>query len=301
MKQTKPVGNKILFVINPISGDIQKSSAEEEIFRYCKENDKIFYIYRTSGENDGEKIGKVISGFFPSIVVAVGGDGTVNLCASLLKSLGIPLGILPLGSGNGLSKDLNIPQNNIPAALSLLSDPNVKTIDTLEANGHFFVHLCDIGFNARIVECYTAGTRRGLTTYAYYMLREFFNYKSSRYEIIEKGKKPLKIKAFMITVANSNKYGSNIVINPEGKPDDGKFEVVIIKSFPRKEIPKLMLQILFKRIHFSPYSRIISTQHITIRHKRAKTLQVDGELLGKHKEVEVSIFPGSLKVCVPDD
>jgi diacylglycerol kinase (ATP) len=290
---------KILFVLNPISGGRDKAAVQPILERFCHNHRIQFQIYSTTGSKDREKISSRIISFAPDMLVAIGGDGTVNLCASVIKDTDCALGIIPLGSGNGLSKDLNIPQNSAEQALELLVNPFVKRIDTLEANGHFFLHLCDIGFNARIVKSYSMSSRRGLITYAYYMIKEFFNYKSSRYYINVDDKGIFKVTAFMITAANSQRFGSNITINPNGKVDDGLFELIIIKAFSYKVLPKLIWQILWKRIHFSPYSKIFTAKKVTIQHKRGKTLQVDGEILGRFKLIEISIHPLSLKVVVP--
>ncbi|HYG40932.1 MAG TPA: diacylglycerol kinase family protein [Cytophagales bacterium] len=291
--------DKVLFVLNPVSGGRDKENVVAYIDTFCREHHLRHKIYKTTGENDESHIRMILSEFSPEIMVAVGGDGTVNQCASIVTNTSCILGIIPLGSGNGLSKDLNIPQNDTEAALSLLLKPSFKSIDTLIANGHFFVHLCDIGFNATIVRSYSMSNRRGLLTYAYYMVRHFISYKSSRYYITVDDAKRFKVRAFMITAANSNRFGSNITINPNGKEDDGIFELIIIKAFPYKELPKLMWQIFWKKIHFSPYSRILSARKVSIIHKRGKTLQVDGEILGRFKRVNIEIIPSSLKVIVP--
>jgi diacylglycerol kinase (ATP) len=291
---------KILFVLNPISGGRDKQAIIPQIKSFCFTHKIAFDIYQTTGLKDKENIQVSLVSFAPQIVVAIGGDGTVNLCASLIKESEYCLGIIPLGSGNGLSKDLNIPQNDLTAALNLLLKPKIIRIDTLEANNHFFLHLCDIGFNARIVKAYSMSTRRGLMTYAYYMIKEFFNYKSSRYYINVDDKGVFKVTAFMITAANSQRFGSNITINPNGKVDDGLFELVVIKSFPYKVLPKLIWQILWKRIHFSPYSKIFSAKKVILQHKKGKTLQVDGEIIGRFRQIEITIHPRSLKVIVPE-
>src|SRR5690606_13675985 len=141
------------------------------------------------------------------------------------------LGIVPMGSGNGLSKDLNIPQNNLDKSFNLLYQSNYIAIDTLTANGHFFLHLGDIGFNARIVKLFNKGSSRGLLSYMKFTIREFYKYKTSYYEV-QTDNGEFTGKAFMITVANSNQFGSNLMINPAGAVNDGLFEVIIIKKFP---------------------------------------------------------------------
>ena len=289
---------KYLFVVNPISGDRNKENILEQIQTFSEAHKLQQLIVKTTGGDDEKEIRIAIKEFEPDVVVAVGGDGTVNLVAKIVAGTNLVLGIVPMGSGNGLSKDLNIPQNNIDKSLNLLYQSNAHPIDTLTANGHFFLHLCDIGFNARIVKLFNRGSSRGLLSYIKFTLKEFYKYKTSYYEIAtDMGE--FRGKAFMVTVANSNQFGSNLTINPGGAVDDGLFEVIIIKKFPRKKALRLFLQLLFKRINFSPYCIILKCRKAKISCKKKKTLQYDGEIADEVQHVEVEIHPRNLKVIIP--
>lgn len=289
---------KYLFIVNPISGDRSKENILEHIQKFAEENELQQLTVKTTGEDDEKEIKAAIREFNPEVVVAVGGDGTVNLVAKIIEGTDLVLGIVPMGSGNGLSKDLNIPQNSLDKSLNLLYQSNARPIDTLTANGHFFLHLCDIGFNARIVKLFNKGSSRGLLSYIKFTLKEFYKYKTSYYEI-ETDNGEFRGKAFMITVANSNQFGSNLTINPGGAVDDGIFEVIIIKKFPRKKALRLFLHLLFKRINFSPYCIILKCRKAKISCKKKKTLQYDGEIADEVQHVEVEIRPRNLKVIIP--
>jgi diacylglycerol kinase (ATP) len=293
------VSTDMLIVINPISGGIGKEEAISEIKAFCSQNKISHHVFETTGTNDRSRLKEAIKEHNPGILVSAGGDGTVNLCGSVIVNTTITLGIIPLGSGNGFSKDLGIPQN-IGESLEVLLHGSIRQLDTLDANGHFFLHLSDIGFNARIVQLYSQSTTRGLKTYAYFAMKEFFNFRPSRYHITTNKNHSFRASAFMITAANTNRFGSNITINPDGKPDDGIFELVIIKNFKWYSVPRLMLQVVLKKIKFSPYSRIIPCTHVIITHNRGKALQVDGEMVGRYKGIEISINPASLKVLMPE-
>ncbi|MDQ3393981.1 MAG: diacylglycerol kinase family lipid kinase [Bacteroidota bacterium] len=287
-----------LFIINPISGDIDKENLAATIEEFAIQNNLEAKIHYTSGQNDDEEIKKAISYINPEVVVAVGGDGTVNMVAKHIAGTDKILGIMPMGSGNGLSKDLEIPQNNPERALSILANPKVIEMDTLNANNHFFAHLADIGFNARIVRLFSKDKNRGFLTYLKYTLKEFFKYETSRYSV-ESDYGSFSGNAFMITIANSNQFGTNLTINPNGKYDDGKFEVIIIKRFPRIESFRLFFQLLLKRIDFSPYCIILKCKEAVIKCSQNKTIQYDGEIGGEYKEINVKIHPNNLKVIVP--
>ena len=160
------------------------------------------------------------------------------------------------------------------------------------------MHLCDIGFNARIVKLFNKGKSRGLTAYMRFTLKEFFKYKTTHYEVVTDNGY-FKGKAFMITIANSNQFGSNLTINPNGEMNDGFFEVIIIKRFPRKNVFRLFLQLLFKRINFSPYCIILKCKEATIKSRKKKTFQYDGEIATQVNEVVIQIAPQSLNVIAP--
>lgn len=291
---------KFFFVINPISGGQEKDDLVQWITDLCRENEFEYNIYFTSGDDDDDRVGKLIKEYQPQVAVASGGDGTVNLVARQILHSEIALAILPSGSGNGLAKDLNIPHLNLRSALNLLVEPFVKKIDTLEANGKFFMHICDLGFNAHVVRLFNKTKKRGLLSYMRFSVREFFKYKTFRYQITTE-KDSVSGVAFMITIANSNQFGSNLTINPDGKVDDGEFEIIIIRRFPRKKTLGILFRLITKRINFSPYTRILKANKATIQTKKNKTLQYDGEIYGRVNKVEVKINPASLKVIVPKE
>lgn len=289
---------RFLFVVNPIAGGTSK----EDFYRIIEENSKIFKweydVYTTTGQNDPASIWEHIENFHPQAVVAVGGDGTVSMVAQLLKGTAYILGIVPAGSGNGLSKDIGIPQNNLQLAFDALLHGEVVKIDTLQANDYFFMHLADLGFNAHIVKLYDNSESRGLTTYIRFVLQELFKYHAHTYDV-ETDNGSFRGRAFMITIANSRQFGSSLTINPDGNWADGQFEVVIIKPFPKIQALGLFWQMIRKKIRFSSKSTIIKCSQATISCRKKRTLQYDGEVAGKVKEVNFSIAPQSLRIMVP--
>lgn len=301
MLQNQPVLprlKKFLFVLNPIAGERDKTEVYSLIKRYANEYRWQYSIFRTSGENDKEYLRKAIDEFTPEAVVAIGGDGTVSLVGQVLENTELIMGIIPAGSGNGLSKDLKIPQNNFSAAFESLVKGYVVSMDTLRANEYFFVHLADIGFNAHIVKLFNRGKGRGLSSYVKHVLKEWYKYPIHHYDIhTDNGS--FSGKAFMVTVANSNQFGSNLTINPDGHWGDGRFEVIIIKPFTKIQAIRIFWRLLTRRIKFSPYFTIISCTKAHIKCEKRKTLQYDGEIAEKIREVNFKIKPGALRMIVP--
>ncbi len=288
---------KILFVINPISGDLDKSELEETLVQYCKENEIQYSIYWTTGEDDLNKLRRFFEQNPADAIFAAGGDGTVNLAAGVLNHTDTPLGIIPLGSGNGLSKDLGIPQS-IPEALMLIRAHQVKPIDTLDLNGVPCFHLSDLGFNALVVARYSENESRGPQAYLKVALQEYLSYACHRYKI-ETDQETFEGEAFMITITNSIAFGSNVKINPQGIMDDGIFEICLIESFPKMAALQLMYDIYTEAIEESEFTRVLSCRRATIYNYTDTYAQIDGEVVELGHQIEIKQHPQSLRLVVP--
>lgn len=289
---------RYLYVINPIAGERSKDDFDAVIQEYSEHYGLEYKLFHTTGQDDVQQIRALLSAYDPEVVMAVGGDGTVNMVARIIAGSKRILGILPAGSGNGLSKDLQIPQNNASLAMERLLHGHVSEMDTLYANQYFFMHLADIGFNAHIVKLFSRSNSRGLKTYIKFVLKEFFKYPTYHYEV-ETDNGNFSGNAFMITVANSNQFGSNLTINPDGNCSDGKFEVIIIKRFPKKQALAVFWRLLSKKIKFSPYCIILKCTRATVRCAKKRSLQYDGEIARKVREVNFKIKHQNLRIIIP--
>jgi YegS/Rv2252/BmrU family lipid kinase len=290
----------VLMVFNPISGDdIDKESIELAIKVFCDQAGIGLTFYKTTGDlaADHQSIQEFIENQHPDAVIAVGGDGTVSLVANLLINHSTPMGIIPLGSGNGLSKDLSIPQE-VEEALEVIRHFQVKPIDTLVVNGLPCVHISDIGFNAVIVDRFDKDEGRGFTTYAWNTVKEFGDYQPKHYQV-QTDQGDFEGEAFMIAFTNANAFGSNTTINPSGVIDDGIFEICIIKSFPKLEGVGILYRLLTGEIDQSMHYEIIQCTRAAIQNPDMELLQIDGEPQEAVATVEVTIRPSSLRVIVP--
>jgi diacylglycerol kinase (ATP) len=290
---------KTIFVINPISGSIDKVVFIEKLINFVEKYELEYTVFKTTGFKDRETLRDLIHTYQPDTVVAVGGDGTVNLTGALLVNKNINLGIIPQGSGNGLSKDLGIPQD-VDSALELLTTGVVASIDTLSINGYPSLHLSDLGFNALVVKKFAEGERRGPGAYAWHVMREYVSYESKSYEVITPAKS-FRGKAFMLTIANANTFGSNATINPEGILNDGYFEICILEEFPKSAGIGILYQMLSAEIHTSLHTNIIKCNKAIIRNPEGSPVQIDGEVVETTDVLEVDILPQSLRVIIGSD
>ncbi|HYH56260.1 MAG TPA: diacylglycerol kinase, partial [Anseongella sp.] len=170
----------------------------------------------------------------------------------------------------------------------------------LRINGHFSLHLADVGFNARVVKRFEQDKKRGLLVYARHLFRELFLIKVYRFQILCDGRK-FKRKAVSLTFANSSKYGTGAVINPVGRIDDGKFELCIVKPFPKYYLPVIAFKFFAGNVHESDYVEIVSCREALITCSRKTTLQIDGEVIGKTSQIKVEMFSRSVKIILPPE
>ncbi|SDL08439.1 lipid kinase, YegS/Rv2252/BmrU family [Catalinimonas alkaloidigena] len=288
---------RVILVLNPISGDTEKEACIAQIKTFAQQHWSDYHIYTTSGDGDEEALRQLIEERQPDMVVAVGGDGTVNMVGTLLVGKEVTLGIIPMGSGNGLSKDLGIPQD-LDEAIAVLASGQPRPIDTLEINGQTSLHLSDLGFNALIVKRFDEGDQRGPMAYAWNTVKEYMDYEPAHYEVITPDEH-YKGRAFMVTIANANMFGSNATINPEGKVDDGQFEVCILEEFPKAAGIGILYHMYRDSIDESVYTKVITCREARILNPDGSQFQIDGEVVGTPAEINVNIRHASLSVMLP--
>lgn len=288
----------ILFVINPQAGNTTKDSLPGLIRQRSETLGFDYTIYETTGSDDKKKISGLVKQLGPSAVAAAGGDGTCNLVAQVIMGTPVKMGIIPAGSANGMARELGIPRD-LEAAIDLLVKGRARTIDMIMVNDAYYsLHLSDVGLNAKIIKRFEEENKRGLWGYARQLWREMFSLKHYHFEIETDGKRFHRT-AISITFANASRFGTGAIINPAGKLDDGKFEVCIIRPFPFYYLFTLIVKFFRGTISNSKYVHIISCSRARVRCRKRLTLQVDGEVTGHVKEVNVQALPSALMVIVP--
>ncbi len=284
---------RIAFVINPKAGVKKKINLSDFIAQHFKST--IAYdLIVWENKYDFETIRNQINSGKYNIVVACGGDGTVNAVAASVVNTPIALGVLPLGSGNGLARSNNIPLNLIKA-LNVIAKATTKKIDSGLINGNPFFCTAGIGFDAHIAEKFATSTKRGFITYFKTTINEYFSYKPNTYQITVDG--VIKnTKAFLITVANAGQWGNDIYIAPNAKIDDGILHISILKPFSNLAIPGVATKLLSKKIYQSNYFESLEGKNIEIKFDGDLPSHFDGEPLLVSNKIEISIKPLSLNI-----
>lgn len=292
------VEKKLLFVLNPISGGIDKTQFRQQLDAACLDAKVYYEVMETTGEDDKNRIQKAIATHRPDCVVACGGDGTINLVAQTLLGTDTPLGIVPLGSANGMATELLIPKK-LDENIEMLLSGDVIEMDVLLVNDeHFCLHLADVGFNAKLVQEFDEAKGRGKFTYALSFAKTIIKKEGVRCRI-QLPKRIFKKTIEMIVFANATKYGTGALVNPTGKIDDGCYELCVFQPYPRWQLLHLTWLFFSGRLERSPYVDIHHTSQASITFARPLPLQIDGELIGDVTEVAVRIHPKKLTVIVP--
>ena len=291
MKKTE--NGRLFFVINPSSGS--KSHDWETIINayFVHWHYKIELYFLTKNCNLST-IKERINVFKPTQAIAVGGDGTVKLVAECIIHTPIVLGILPGGSANGLARELGIPEDPIKA-LDVLIHGITRKIHTTTVNDQVCIHLSDIGLNAYLMKNFESNGVRGMWGYMVASIKVLLQNSLMDIEMQIEGKK-IKLKAFMVVIANATMYGTGAVINPIGNLDDDYFEVVVMKKISFLEVFKMVVS---HQSFDEEKTKVYQTNTLTIKSKRKVHFQIDGEYLGKINTVTANLVPDSLQVKVP--
>jgi len=291
---------KILFVVNPISGDIDKADFQEVLKDFMGSQKQDFEVYLTNGKDDKSQISKRVDSLKPHTVVAVGGDGTCNMVAQQLLNKNIKLGIIPMGSANGLATGIGL-SNNLNENLQIIINGKSKPIDVLQINNdHISLHLSDVGVNAKIIEKFDKGNLRGIVGYGKYFIEELKNAKPAKFKIISP-EKSRKKKAYMIIIANAAEYGTGAVINPHGQLDDGVFEVVVIRPKKIAQVLRMIIPFFTRKIHLLDFIDIYREKAVTIENYNRLPLQIDGEIIGQPERIDVEMLTHALQLIVPNN
>ena len=286
---------KYILVINPISGDIDKSEILLKTLTFADEFNVEIIVYETSGKGDEAAIKNLYNLHKPERILIAGGDGTIKLVCETLEKQDVIFGILPAGSANGLSVDLNLP-TALEENLSVAFHNHFMEMDMISINEKKSIHLSDIGLNAELVKNYENGSTRGKLGYALQLVTTLTELEEPFSAKIEANGQIIECVARMIVIANSQKYGTGVTINPDGKMDDGKFELIILKNLDLMVFGKIVTGNMPMN---SEDVEIISTDKATITTTSPVSFQIDGEYIGEETRLDIIILPAQMKVAIP--
>ena len=287
---------KIRFIINPISGKSHRNDIPGMIDRIL-DKERFDVEVRMSEYAGHAKVlaREAVEGHF-DIVAVVGGDGSINEAGTQLIGTDVTLAVIPCGSGNGLSRCLNIPMK-VDKALDLINRGAICRIDTVTVNDIPFISISGTGYDAQVADDYAKDTHRGFDTYFRYIVANYLRLGEKEYTLVLPDR-TFTTKAFFISFANSNQMGYDVPISPNASLWDGKVDLCIVHKPNALELPIVGGYFLSKNMDKAPKVKIIQVTEATIIRPEAAVVNIDGESVMMDKDLHIKINPLSLNVIV---
>ena len=290
----------IIFILNKNSGKVKKklTAIYKAVDNYIDKDKFDVYVNETSTAEEAKQLinnwntnGKNV------VVVAVGGDGTVNKTINNIAGKNIILGIVPLGSGNALAREMNIPLT-VNKAVKVLNDMNISEIDLMRVNDKYYgACVGGIGFDALIAKKFENLAERGLKNYIRLSVQEFFKYKNLDVTLEIDGEK-YNHNAFLVSFANTSQYGNNAYIAPKAKPDDGILDIVVLKKLEAYKTPVLAAKLFSKKIDTYKHLEYYKASKFVLSTATEKMyMHLDGEPIElDENEAKVEVLKRALKI-----
>ena len=284
----------IIIVVNPVSGAVEKKEIVDSTLLFAKNENLESILYETSGKKDIENIKNLYNIHKPERIIIIGGDGTIRMVAEAIAKEDVILGIIPAGSANGFALDLDL-QLTLEKNLEVAFLHQFMEVDIITINDKISIHLSDLGLNAELIKNYEQGEIHGKWGYALNTITTLFDSGEPFTAKVKANNETFGYVARMIVIANAKKYGTGVVINPNGVMNDGKFELVILKKFDLI----LFGQIISGNMPSDPDDvEIISTDKATIELDAPVSFQIDGEYCGTETKLDIKILHKQLKIAV---
>lgn len=287
---------KIVFIMNPISGTASKASIPNLIDSILVKDRFEYEIRTTERAGHASEIASEAKEAHVDIVVAVGGDGTVNEVARAIVHSDTALGILPCGSGNGLARHLMLPMN-LKKSIEIINQCEIHDLDYGVINGYPFFCTCGMGFDAFVSMKFAESGKRGPISYAENILREGLKYQPETYTLEdETGTK--QYKAFLISCANASQYGNNAYIAPQASMSDGLMDVVIMEPFDVLEAPQVSFDMFNKTLDKHSKIKSFRCKKLHITRTKPGVIHYDGDPVMTGADIDVHLEEKGIKIIV---
>ena len=287
---------KMLMVVNPISGGSDKADMLEAATAFAEKDSIELIVVETTGEEDEKTIRELYDLHKPERILVAGGDGTIKMVAETLQDVDVIIGVIPAGSANGLSVDLELP-SDMESILDVAFHGEPMEMDMVCINGKKSLHLSDIGVNAELIRNYEGSSIRGKLGYALQAINTLTDLEEPFHATIVANGRTIETEARMVVIANTQKYGTGVTINPVGIMNDGLFEIVILKNMDVLVIGKILSGNI--PVDSNEDVEIISTEEATIKTNFPVCFQIDGEFCGEVDNLDIKILHRQMKVAVP--
>jgi diacylglycerol kinase (ATP) len=295
MAISKPL---LVFIVNPISGGRKKAALIARIPIIMAESGYDCEVWKTLYADHAAILTKEAVEAGAYAVIAVGGDGTMNEVASALMGTSVYLGIVPLGSGNGLVRHLGIPldpENAIKSFFKAIPTP----LDACQCGPHYFFCAAGMGYDAEVALRFNQGGPRGLIRYLWEAVFTYFRYKPKWYTISIDGTEVFSATALMVTLCNASQIGNNAFLAPDAQCDDGLMDVVVLLPFPFWLSLILLYKLFARKLKGNKYLLHFQCKSGIITRPSDEVIHYDGETVIAPAILPISITPAALHILVP--
>lgn len=289
----------ITFILNPISGTTSKAGVPELIGRTIDKELFDYDIVYTERAGHATEIAAEAAEKGVDIVVAVGGDGTVNEVGRALIHTSTALAIMPCGSGNGLARHLMLPMN-LKRSLETINKCVIHDLDYGVINDIPFFCTCGMGFDAFVSMKFAEAGKRGPITYVENVLREGLRYKPETYVISDETGTKIR-KAFLISCANASQYGNNAYIAPHASMADGLLDIIIMEPFEMIDAPQISMDLFSKTIENNSKIKMLKSSRVLVKRENEGYIHYDGDPVMAGKEIEIHVEHKGIKMVVNPD
>jgi len=288
---------KLRFIINPKSGPRRNIDLESIIDNNIDKDQFEYEITYTEFQGHGVLLALEAVQLEYYGVVAIGGDGSIHEVAQSLVNTSLVLGIIALGSGNGLARSMQISLD--PAkAIQIINENNIESIDVGKVENNYFFSNLGVGFDATVSKAFANSSTRGLSTYTKIVAQKLNSYEVKEWELTFDDQ-ILKVNAFLLSVANAPKFGYDFKIAPKAELQDGLLDIVVVHSFPFYWAPIVAAQAFLGNLQDNKYVDIYQSKCLSIYHKDLNNYQLDGDVFqSKSNKIDIKIVPKSLKVFI---
>jgi diacylglycerol kinase (ATP) len=288
---------RICFILNPTSGTNRTQDVPALLTRYATAAGADFIIQPTQYAGHAEELARqaAVEGF--RVVVAVGGDGTVNEVARGLLGTAAALGVVPRGSGNGLARHLKLPLD-IPGAVRRVCQPDFQRIDVGYLNGRPFFCTAGLGFDAHVSKMFARAGTRGLSTYVKVALREYRRFRPVPVQVTLHGQELFDTHCYVLAFANAAQYGNNAYIAPRADIQDGLLDVCLIDGLSLTRAVRVGVGLALGTLATSGQAVYHTSHHILVRSVTPLGYHIDGDYVEDATAFEVKLVPLALEVAV---
>ena len=299
------MSRKILFFINPISGTKNKLQLEEKIVRKCEEGNRSFEILFTSKDGNYQFLHDKIRDENITDIALCGGDGSLSPVIASVLNVPVNIGIIPLGSGNGLARSAGIPES-VDKAIDIILEGKSKFADVFFINKKLSVHVSGLGFDAKVAHDFSQGKTRGLHAYTKIAIKNFFSAKTHPFTV-EVDIRKINVHAFFICIANSNQFGNNLKIAPKASICDGLLDIVVLQKTNKAQAVFSFIQQIISGtiVNFSEKKLkknnilYFQTKKLKIENPELAPLHIDGDPVETSKEFSIEILPAAYRLIQP--